>query len=79
VLSHVLDHTKELVRKDFDWFEKVWNDFGGERHKKHERLLAKLDDFAEKEIDEAIHARTEEGRHPKSSSPQHQPPPWLMG
>jgi hypothetical protein len=52
VLSQVLEYTKELVEKDFEWFESVWQEFSKKRDLEPERLIAKLDEIGEEELDE---------------------------
>jgi hypothetical protein len=42
VLSQILDYTKELTNKDFDWFEQVWKEFAKKRYGKEETLIEKL-------------------------------------
>jgi hypothetical protein len=54
VLSQVLDYTKELVNKDFEWFEQVWVEFSKGRYGNQESLIEKLDEFAEDEIEESL-------------------------
>ena len=39
VLSQVLDYTKELVKKDFEWFGQVWREFSNRRHDKENNLI----------------------------------------
>ena len=42
VLSQVLDYTKELTSKDFEWFEQIWQEFSRGRYEKQESLIEKL-------------------------------------
>lgn len=54
VLSQVLDYTKELVKKDFEWFGQVWREFSNRRHDKENNLIEKLVEYTDEEIDEVI-------------------------
>jgi hypothetical protein len=53
VLSQVLDYTKELVEKDFEWLEKQWATFCSERKRKAVPLLEVLQELSDDTIDEA--------------------------
>jgi len=54
VLSQVLDYTKELANKDFEWFEQVWKDFSKGLYGKQESLIEKLSGLVDEEIDQPI-------------------------
>lgn len=54
VLSQVLDYTKELVNKDFEWFEQVWQEFSKSRYEKQESLIEKLSNYVDEEIDQPL-------------------------
>jgi len=53
VLSQVLDYTKELVEKDFEWFENQWKTFCADRSVRVESLIDKLNEISDDEIDES--------------------------
>jgi hypothetical protein len=54
VLSQVLDYTKELTSKDFEWFEQIWQEFSRSRYEKQESLIEKLSNCIEEEIDQQL-------------------------
>ena len=54
VLSQILEYSKELVEKDFEWFQSVWQEFSRKRYSTQEKLIVKLVEMAEDEIDEAV-------------------------
>lgn len=54
VLSQILEYSKELAEKDFEWFQSVWEEFSRKRYSDQEKLIVKLDEMAEDEIDEAV-------------------------
>ncbi len=52
VLSQVLDYTKEVARKDFDWLEEQWRNFSKERQPDYISLLDIVSEIAAEELDE---------------------------
>lgn len=55
VLSQALDYTKELVNKDFEWFEQVWQEFSKSRYGTNEPLFEKLDQYADEEVEQPVY------------------------
>ena len=55
VLSQVLDYTKELVNKDFEWFEKTWKESSGKQNLKEGGLIEQLSDTHAEEIDPPVY------------------------
>lgn len=51
VLAQVLDYIKDVVKKDFDWFENQWAAY---RKPDAGSLVSALNDLVEEEIDESI-------------------------
>ena len=54
VLAQVLDYTKDLVGKDFAWFERQWAAFAAERKLGSDSLVDRLSSMADDEIDWSI-------------------------
>ena len=52
VLAQVLDYTKDLVGRDFAWFERQWAAFAAERKLGSDSLVDRLSSLADDEIDE---------------------------
>lgn len=53
VLSQILDYTKEIVQKDFSWFDEMWQGFSKDRYGTSGSLLSRLDELAGGEFDDA--------------------------
>jgi hypothetical protein len=52
VLSQVLDYTKEIATKDYDWLDKQWGIFSKGRLSEHNNLLDMISEVAAEELDE---------------------------
>lgn len=53
VLSQALDYTKEMVHKDFEWFESIWKEFSFARYNVNIGLIEKLAEDSNEEIEDA--------------------------
>jgi hypothetical protein len=47
--------TKELVNKDFEWFEQIWQEFSKSRQGEKESLIATLSNLSDEEIDQPVY------------------------
>jgi hypothetical protein len=54
VLSQVLDYTKELIKKDFEWFQNVWKVFLNKRSQNPENLMDKIIQCSDEELFEPV-------------------------
>jgi hypothetical protein len=52
VLSQVLDYTKEVARKDYDWIEQQWRNFSKEHQNDYNNFLDLISEVAAEELDE---------------------------
>jgi hypothetical protein len=52
VLSQILDYTKEVARKDYDWIEQQWENFSKTREPEANSLLDLVSEIAAEELDE---------------------------
>jgi hypothetical protein len=52
VLSQVLDYTKEVARKDYDWLEEQWKTFTKGHQSEHDNLLNMVSAVAADDLDE---------------------------
>ena len=53
VLAQVLDYIKEVVKKDFGWFEEQWAFFEKSKGRSGDDLVARLSELSDDEIDES--------------------------
>lgn len=54
VLSQILDYVKDVVRKDYEWFEKQWALFRPAQSSERSSLLGELSKLSDDEIDETF-------------------------
>ena len=52
VLSQILDYVKELIDKDYEWFDKQWISFSKSREIRSFDLIDKLNEFSDDELDQ---------------------------
>jgi hypothetical protein len=52
VLSQTLDYAKDLVQKDFEWFERQWKMFDQQNDSEEGGMVARLSELSDDEIDE---------------------------
>lgn len=54
VLAQTLDYIKEIVKEDYEWFEKQWRKFSQHQLGQEVNLITKLNEIAGDEIDESF-------------------------